>query len=93
MAVITVLGFNAPQLLAVHDASQVLEMTIVKRPFALDFAGAYLDVCHFPSTARTLPGCFAVIARGRCAAINVNYYSTAAAPAVTWLANWTRCPV
>ena len=44
MAVITVLGFNVPQLLAADDASRVLEMTIVKRPFILDFAGAYLDV-------------------------------------------------
>ena len=43
MAVITVLGFNVPQLLAAHDALHVLEMTIVKRPFVLDFAGAYLD--------------------------------------------------
>jgi hypothetical protein len=44
MAVITVLGFNVPQLLAADDGLQVLEMTIVKRPFVLDFAGAYLDV-------------------------------------------------
>ena len=44
MAGITVLGFNVPQLLAAHDPLQVLEMTIVKRPFVLDFAGAYLDV-------------------------------------------------
>jgi len=41
---ITVLGFNVPQLLAAHDDLQVLEMTIVRRPFVLDFAGAYLDV-------------------------------------------------
>lgn len=44
LAVITVLGFNVPQLLAAHDALLVLEMTIVRRPFVLDFAGAYLDV-------------------------------------------------
>jgi hypothetical protein len=44
MAVITVAGFNVPQLLAVDDALRVIEMTIVKRPFVLDFAGAYLDV-------------------------------------------------
>jgi hypothetical protein len=43
-AVITVLGFNVPQLLGADDALQVLEMTIVRRPFVLDFAGAYLDV-------------------------------------------------
>src|SRR5713101_3514145 len=38
------LGFNVPQLLGYHDDLRVLEMTIVKRPFVLDFAGAYLDV-------------------------------------------------
>ena len=43
IAVITVLGFNVPQLLATDDALRVLEMTIVKRPFVLDFAGAHLD--------------------------------------------------
>ena len=40
----TVLGFNVPQLLRFDDELRVLEMTIVKRPFILDFAGAYLDV-------------------------------------------------
>jgi hypothetical protein len=44
MAVITVLGFNVPHLLGFDDGLQVLEMTIVRRPFVLDFAGAYLDV-------------------------------------------------
>ena len=44
MAVNKVLGFNVPQLVGSDDALQVLEMTIVKRPFVLDFAGAYLDV-------------------------------------------------
>jgi hypothetical protein len=44
MAVITILGFNVPQLLGADDALRVLEMTIVRRPFVLDFAGAYLDV-------------------------------------------------
>src|SRR2546421_4357084 len=38
-----VLGFNVPQLMAYDDELRVLEMTIVKRPFVLDFAGAYLD--------------------------------------------------
>ena len=38
-----VLGFNVPQLLRFDDELRVLEMTIVKRPFILDFAGAYLD--------------------------------------------------
>src|SRR5205823_9664335 len=39
-----VLGFNVPQLLGFNDELQIIEMTIVKRPFALDFAGAYLDI-------------------------------------------------
>jgi hypothetical protein len=38
-----VLGFNVPQLLGCDDDLRVLEMTIVERPFVLDFAGAYLD--------------------------------------------------
>jgi hypothetical protein len=38
-----VLGFNVPQLLGFDDHLRILEMTIVKRPFALDFAGARLD--------------------------------------------------
>ncbi len=42
-AITTVLGFNVPQLLGFDDDLRVLEMTIVKRPFVLDFAGAYLD--------------------------------------------------
>jgi len=43
LCVTTVLGFNVPQLLRFDDELRVLEMTIVKRPFILDFAGAYLD--------------------------------------------------
>jgi hypothetical protein len=38
-----VLGFNVPQLIRVDDKLLVIEMTIVVRPFVLDFAGAYLD--------------------------------------------------
>jgi hypothetical protein len=38
-----VLGFNVPQLLGFDQEAQVVEMTIVERPFVLDFAGAYLD--------------------------------------------------
>jgi hypothetical protein len=38
-----VLGFNVPQLIGSDDALHVIEMTIVTRPFVLDFAGAYLD--------------------------------------------------
>ena len=43
IAITTVLGFNVPQLLGFDDELRVLEMTIVKRPFLLDFAAAYLD--------------------------------------------------
>src|SRR5437016_4344973 len=45
LAVTAVLGFNVPQLVGFDDELRILEMTIVKRPFVLDFAGAYLDVC------------------------------------------------
>ena len=38
-----VLGFNIPQFIASDDAFRVIEMTIVARPFILDFAAAYLD--------------------------------------------------
>lgn len=37
------LGFNVPKLLDFDDRLQILEMTIVRRPFVLDFAGAHLD--------------------------------------------------
>jgi hypothetical protein len=40
----TVSGFFVPQLLAVDEDLRILEMTIVTRPFVLDFGGAYLDV-------------------------------------------------
>jgi hypothetical protein len=36
-------GCNVPQLLGFDDELWVIEMTIVTRPFVLDFAGAYLD--------------------------------------------------
>lgn len=38
-----ILGFNVPQFIQADDALRVIEMTIVTRPFVLDFAGAYLD--------------------------------------------------
>jgi hypothetical protein len=38
-----ILGFNVPQLIRADDKLHVIEMTIVTRPFVLDFAGAYLD--------------------------------------------------
>jgi hypothetical protein len=43
MGVASILGFNVPQLIDFQDGLRVIEMTIVKRPFVLDFAGAYLD--------------------------------------------------
>jgi len=42
LSVIEILGFNVPQLIRTDDEFRVIEMTIVTRPFALDFAGAYL---------------------------------------------------
>ena len=36
-------GFNVPQLIRFDDNLRIIEMTIVARPFLLDFAGAYLD--------------------------------------------------
>jgi hypothetical protein len=38
-----ILGFHVPQLIRADDGLWVIEMTIVTRPFVLDFAGAYLD--------------------------------------------------
>ena len=37
------LGFHVPQLIRTDDRLLVIEMTIVTRPFVLDFAGAWLD--------------------------------------------------
>jgi hypothetical protein len=36
-------GCNVPELIGYDDGLWVIEMTIVSRPFVLDFAGAYLD--------------------------------------------------
>jgi len=36
-------GFKIPELLRADDALLVIEMTVVTRPYLLDFAGAYLD--------------------------------------------------
>jgi hypothetical protein len=38
-----ILGFRVPLLLRFDDALLVVEMTVVERPFVLDFAGAWLD--------------------------------------------------
>jgi hypothetical protein len=37
------LGFAVPQMIRADDELLALEMTVVERPFILDFAGAYLD--------------------------------------------------
>jgi hypothetical protein len=42
-AVKTIRGCHVPLLLAYDDELWVIEMTVVSRPFVLDFAGAYLD--------------------------------------------------
>src|SRR6185436_17557543 len=38
-----ILGFNVPKLIRVDDELLVVEMSIVSRPFVLDFAGVFLD--------------------------------------------------
>ena|SRR5579884_110896 len=43
LQITTMHGFNVPQLIRFDDELLVLEMTIVRRPFVLDFASAYLD--------------------------------------------------
>ncbi len=39
-----IIGFHVPQLIRFDDELRVIEMSIVTRPFVLDFAGAWLDV-------------------------------------------------
>jgi hypothetical protein len=43
LGVTQVAGFNVPQIDGYDDEQLVLAMTIVSRPFCLDFAAAYLD--------------------------------------------------
>ncbi len=43
IGVSSIRGFHVPQLLRTNDELRIIEMTIVTRPFVLDFAGAYLD--------------------------------------------------
>ncbi|MBI4623026.1 MAG: hypothetical protein HY736_07375 [Verrucomicrobia bacterium] len=38
-----ILGFSVPQLLGWNDDCLAIELTVVSRPFVLDFAGARLD--------------------------------------------------
>jgi len=45
--VMAICGLQIPQMIAWEDDQLALEMTMVKPPFLLDFAGAYLD---FPPT-------------------------------------------
>ena len=40
---IKILDFDVPQFISADDTLLTIEMSIVKRPFVLDFAGAYLD--------------------------------------------------
>jgi hypothetical protein len=42
-AVSTIRGCHVPQLLRHDDQLWIIEMTVVSRPFILDFAGAFLD--------------------------------------------------
>ena len=45
-------GFNVPQFIDADDGLRMIEMSIVTRPFVLDFAGAYLDAPpDFPEDA------------------------------------------
>jgi hypothetical protein len=41
--VVEICGFSVPQFIAKDERLLAVEMTIVKPPFVLDFAGAYLD--------------------------------------------------
>ncbi|MBI5771838.1 MAG: hypothetical protein HZA93_28965 [Verrucomicrobia bacterium] len=43
IGLVEVRGFNVPQLLRCDDEYRVIEMTIVARPFVLDFAATWLD--------------------------------------------------
>jgi hypothetical protein len=36
-------GCNVPELIALDDGLRIIEMTVVARPFVLDFGGAFLD--------------------------------------------------
>jgi len=38
-----IVGFNIPDLLGADPGLRIIEMSLVARPFVLDFAGAYLD--------------------------------------------------
>lgn len=44
LAIYCVRGLNVPELIAFDDGCLAIEMTVVSRPFLLDFGSAYLDV-------------------------------------------------
>jgi hypothetical protein len=44
LSITQIRGCNVPQLLAFDDELLAIEMTVVSRPFVLDFVGAYLDL-------------------------------------------------
>ena len=53
LAVDAILNCNVPALLDFDDELKILEMTIVDRPFVLDFGGAYLHLPpDFPDEVR-----------------------------------------
>jgi hypothetical protein len=43
VGVAKIMGFNVPRFIRADDDLRIIEMTVVTRPFVLDFAGAYLD--------------------------------------------------
>lgn len=43
LGIVRIRSFNVPQLLGWDDECMAVEMTVVARPFVLDFAGAWLD--------------------------------------------------
>jgi len=42
-SIVDVRGFHVPRMIGCDESLWIVEMTIVTRPFVLDFAGAYLD--------------------------------------------------
>jgi hypothetical protein len=43
LSVSEICGFHAPELIACDEDLWIIEMTVVSRPFVLDFAGAHLE--------------------------------------------------
>jgi hypothetical protein len=61
-AVTTVLGFNVPELINFDDELLALEMTIVRRPFVLDFASAWPNQSLFQAHGFLVNLCSSVAA-------------------------------